>query len=128
MTSSISTEYDTWHVANRMFWWILRRASEVGKELAKDQAELAWAQRLSEFDESRAGTYSPDVSVEELFSGPKESEFWSGVLFNLADRIYQRTIGDQESQDWQTSAIWAAYDLGLLLHRSPTHDSWGSSA
>jgi hypothetical protein len=128
MTSSISSEYEVWHVSNRIFWWILRNASEVGKELAKDPTELAWAERLSEFDESRAGTYSPDVSVEELFSGPKEAKFWADVLFIIAERIYQRAIGNQDEQDWQISAIWAAYDLGLLLHHSSTQVSWGNSA
>jgi hypothetical protein len=125
MTSSISSEYETWHVSNRTFWWTLHKVSEVGKELAKDETELAWAERLSEFDESKAGTYSPDVGVEELFSGPKEANFWADVLFDLADRIYQRTIGNQDAQDWQIETIWAAYDLGLLLRHASTH-VWGT--
>jgi hypothetical protein len=128
MTSSISSEHDIWHVPNQMFWRILSMASEVGKELAADQAELAWVERLSEFDESKAGTYTPDVAVDELFSGPKEAGFWADVLFDLADRIYKRAIGNHERQDWQVPSIWAAYDLGLLLHRASTHISWGNSA
>jgi hypothetical protein len=115
MTSSIFTDRDTWHVQNMMFWRVLSMASSVGQEIAKNPTELIWVARLRRFAEDSNGPYTPDIEVSNLFESAAEAIFWAQVMFDIATRIYERQIGNQEDQTWQTATIWATFDLGMLL-------------
>lgn len=126
MTSTIFSDHDTWHVTNMMFWRVLDMANKVGAEVAKDATELEWVERLRQFDERSAKTYSPDIDVRELFRTSVEAAFWAEVMFRLANKIYERTFGNQDNQTWQTPTIWAAYDLGIFLKAASKQTSWKS--
>lgn len=81
---SIFTHYECWHVSNMMFWRVILRACEVGRDLAKTAEELAWVDKLCQF-EQRTDTYSPDLTVDELFASTEEIGFWIALLEEYAN-------------------------------------------
>jgi len=114
----IYNEHEAWHVSNRVFWRTLSLAVTVGREMASTPEENAWVEALSSFDEEKAGTYSPDVEDTELFPSSAQAVFWSNVLFDVARQLHERTLGQLSNADEKVEAIWAAYDLGLILMRA----------
>jgi hypothetical protein len=112
MTSTISNEVDMWDVTNMMYRRVIGFACEVALEKADTEQERDWVSRLKNLVEER---YTIDEDVDALFPSAEQKQFWGAVLFELADRIYRREVGNQDNQVWQVATIWAAYDLARLL-------------
>lgn len=117
MSSSVYNEFAAWNVSNMMFWRVLEFGQDIARELAATPAERDSVGPVGRRLE-QAGTYSPDLSAEELFGGALELAFWSTVFIEVAERVYRRQIGNQEDQSWQVSTIWAAFGLGRLLDQT----------
>ena len=118
MTSTISNEIDCWDVTNLMYMRVIGFACEMALERVATEQQRDWVSRLKNLVEER---YSIDEEVDSLFPSAEEKLFWGAALFELADRIYRREMGNQDNQEWQVSTIWAAYDLArLLVMRSPS--------
>jgi hypothetical protein len=117
MSSSISNDHISWNVSNMMFARVLDFACDVGRELANSADERAWVDDLTA-KVAAFGTYSPDVSVNELFPASAQIEFWRRILGQLATRIYERRIGNQLEQSWQVGTIWAVVDMARVLDSS----------
>ena len=111
MSSSIINEHTAWNVSNMMFERVLGFARDLAKGAAVTDRERDWVQDFAR-KVSGFGTYSPDVTVEELFADPDQVEFWRSVLGDLAQRIFRREIGNQADQSWQVATIWACAGLG----------------
>jgi hypothetical protein len=105
-----------------MFSRVLEFACDVGQEVANSPEERAWVVQLAA-KVVECGTYSPDLSVNELFRSKVEVQFWGRILRQLATRIYDRAIGNQSDQSWQVGTIWAAIDLARVLDSSTVFDS-----
>lgn len=97
-----------------MFGRVLTFAVELGRELAESPEQAAWADDLDRRVQAFA-TYSPDVTVSDLFLTPDQCAFWVRTLRELATRIYERRIGSQGDQTWQVPTIWASVDLARVL-------------
>lgn len=117
MSSSIFNDHSSWDVSNMMFARVLEWACDVGGEIAQSDRERGWVEdfikKVADF-----ARYSPDVSVSELFLEAGQFEFWCRVLIELATRIYERRIGNQDNQTWQVFDIWAVIDLHRVLLQS----------
>jgi hypothetical protein len=122
MTSTVSTDFDQWEVTNMMYRRVIGFACEVALERADSEQERDWVSRLKNLVEER---YTIDEPVDALFPSAEEKQFWGVVLFELADRIYRREVGNQDNHEWQVATIWAAYDLArLLVMSSPSRVFW----
>jgi hypothetical protein len=114
VTTSIITDHESWCVTNMMFDRIMAWLIEVGREFAVSDIERAWVAELGK-RLPEDGYWFPDTHCKELFPVIEQVEFWSAIASEVADRVYQRRLGNQADQSWQVSTIWAAFDLNRML-------------
>jgi hypothetical protein len=88
-------------------------ASDFAKERAISSNELQWAEKFAQLEAES----SQSVFIDETLFSAEEVKFWANSLFDCAQAIFDRKIGNQENQDWQTSTIWAMYDLARMFYR-----------
>ena len=95
-----------------MFWRVIGFASEIGHETS--DSESSWLLALDSIEDKFGAT--PTITFDEIWT-PDELELGSEIMFEVAQRIFERRIGIHTASNWQTSTIWAAHDLARLLDR-----------
>ena len=117
----------SWLVSNARAENLLGFAIEVGQETARSAEELAYVDRLR--SQSETILYASLFDLEREFRTVSETKFWARTFSNVARRIFLRKLGNQESDDWQDSAIGDAHILRRILahavrQMSPAEGAW----
>jgi hypothetical protein len=111
MSTEIYTECESLTLSNMMFRRVIAFARDYAREQITSEGELPWIETFAELEELAGQS----VSVAEAFSSAEEVHFWAKVLFDCAQAIYDRKVGNQDNQEWQASTIWAVYSVARML-------------
>ena len=93
---------------------MLEAAIEVGQDIAANDAERSWVQKLQHWHDHEMWP-GHDVELEVMFPSVEEQRFWSQAFHSVAQRVYHRKWGNQEDQTWQVQFITACQFVSLML-------------
>jgi hypothetical protein len=119
MTCVFSRGNDCIVVANRRFRSLMAFGLEVGEALAVTDSEKEMVRDLLEKEKEFYGGYNFDLLLE--FPSVEQNKFWVKVYYEVARRVFLRTIGNQDVDYWQSSLIGDCWFLIRMMMES-VHD------
>lgn len=121
MSSAISYKSESLWVSNARFSTLIDFALEIASSAANSADETSFVRKLR--DDKENGFLFPGCSfdLDERFPEIAAKKFWAGVFFEVAQRIFQRRLGNQDIDTWQASAIADAHRVGRMLEDAVRH-------
>lgn len=123
MSLSVYNEFDHWKVNGIMGTRVQGFVSEVGRALADSPQRRAWLDAWDGWSKE----FGTDFHTRDVVNSADQAEFLCAVLHEVANRIYDRRLGDQSDQNWQAWTIWAVLDLHEVLRRVASRLRAGSA-
>jgi len=114
MTSSFVSGKNYFYVANRRFDTLVSFALEVASELANEANEIA---SVGQLQRAFKNDFWPGCGIEldKFFTEQWERKFWARAFDEVAWRVFERRLGNQEDSSWQVSVIAEARVISIFL-------------
>jgi len=116
MSSHIYYKDESLWMSNQRLSTLPPFAFKVGDAIAKTPGDTEFLRQLREWTETEWFN-GYDLDLAGRFPTDTCRRFWATVFFEVARRIFLRTLGDQETASWQPSAICDAHLIGRMLSR-----------
>ncbi|MDX5993940.1 hypothetical protein [Ectopseudomonas alcaliphila] len=114
MAGAFSAEDQHHFVSNKRFCALMEWAIEVASEINEAQAADFVAKMQQGYDELYA--ICTDIDLDKELD-KKEQVFWSKAFQIVGHRLFNRTLGSTESDDWRPSAIADAFTISRMLQK-----------
>lgn len=115
MAGLFSVEEQHHSVSNKRFYALLEWAMEVGIEISGENT----ADYVSKMQEGVENIYFPCTYINfgEVLN-EQEKVFWSKAFQVVAHKLFDRSLGSLETNDWRSSAIADACIVSRMLQES----------